>query len=111
MTAEAMIHSPQLSLLRHLAAGAAMALLAAVCSFSSVLLPSPAQAAGAGVPPFCIKRGGSMGPDSRAQICRWYDYQTCLQAAADLNGNCVVNIDYKGVVSLAPVAPHERRVR
>ena len=71
---------------------------------------TPAQAAG-GVPPFCIKRGGSMGPDSRAQICRWYDYQTCLQAAAELNGNCVVNIDYKGVVSLEPVAPRERRGR
>ena len=52
-----------------------------------------------------------MGPDSVAQLCRWNDYQTCLQAAADLNGNCVVNIDYKGVVSTAPIRPGGRRVR
>jgi hypothetical protein len=85
--------------------------LALAAVFSLAIASGPAQATGAGVPPFCIKRGGSMGPDSRAQICRWYDYQTCLQAAADLNGNCVVNIDYKGIVSLAPAAPRDRRAR
>jgi hypothetical protein len=35
-------------------------------------------------------------------ICRFFDYQQCLQAAADLNGNCVVNIDYHGEVSMPP---------
>jgi hypothetical protein len=61
---------------------------------------SPASAAG--VPPFCILRGGSDGPGSAPQDCRYYDYQTCLQAAADTRGNCVVNIDYHGEVSTAP---------
>lgn len=69
----------------------------------------PAAAATSSVPPFCVKRGGSLGPDSRAQLCQFYDYQGCLQAAAELNGNCVVNIDYKGVVSLSPL--RERRPR
>ena len=109
MKIDLMSYFPQQRLSRPAVGGIAMALLTVAVSFSPALWPTPARAAG--VPPFCIKRGGSMGPDSRAQICRWYDYQTCLQAAADLNGNCVVNIDYKGVVSLAPVAPRERRVR
>jgi hypothetical protein len=76
---------------------AALALLAA-----TQVVTTPAEAANSGVPPFCVKRGGPRGPDSVPQLCRFYDYQTCLQAAADLNGNCVVNIDYKGVVSLEP---------
>ena len=76
---------------------AALALLAAADG-----LLTAAAAASSGVPPFCVKRGGPRGPDSVPQLCRFYDYQTCLQAAADLNGNCVVNIDYKGVVSLEP---------
>jgi hypothetical protein len=69
----------------------------------------PAAAATSSMPPFCVKRGGPLGPDSVPQLCRFYDYQGCLQAAADLNGNCVINIDYKGVVSLSP--QRERRLR
>jgi Protein of unknown function (DUF3551) len=95
---------------RQVAGGLAIAVLAAAFSFSPAFLLTPARAA-AGVPPFCVKRGGSLGPDSQPQICRWYDYQTCMQAAADLNGNCVVNIDYKGVVSREPVVTRERRAR
>jgi hypothetical protein len=70
---------------------------------------APAAAANAGVPPFCIMRGGPRGPGSVPQLCRWYDYQSCLQAAAELNGNCVVNIDYKGKVSLDPPPLRTRR--
>jgi hypothetical protein len=58
---------------------------------------SPALAAGA--PPFCVMRGGSNGPGSEPQDCAYFDYQACLQAAADMHGNCVVNIDYHGEVS------------
>jgi hypothetical protein len=47
-------------------------------------------------------RGGPRGPGSVPQICRFFDYQQCLQAAADLNGNCVVNIDHQGEVSMPP---------
>jgi hypothetical protein len=61
----------------------------------------PAVAA-SGVPPFCVKTGGSRGPDSVPQLCRFFDYQECLWASAQLHGNCVVNIDYHGVVSLTP---------
>jgi hypothetical protein len=89
----------------------ALGLFAAVAGLSSGGWPTVALAAGKSVPPFCIKRGGVFGPDTMRQLCYWYDYQTCLQAAADLNGNCVVNIDYKGVVSTAPVAPRARRAR
>ncbi|CAN5415086.1 hypothetical protein BH11PSE4_BH11PSE4_25400 [soil metagenome] len=92
---------------RHVLFGLVLALFAA----ASGAWPRAAQAAGQDVPPFCIKRGGVFGPDTMRQLCYWYDYQTCLQAAAELNGNCVVNIDYKGVVSTAPVAPRARRVR
>jgi len=83
---------------------AALALLAAGAATPAAAASNP--------PPFCVKRGGSMGPDSRAQLCLFNDYQGCLQAAAELNGNCVINIDYKGVVSLAPLPPpRQRRAR
>jgi hypothetical protein len=70
---------------------------------------APAVAA-SGVPPFCVKIGGSRGPDSVPQICRYFDYQECLWASAALHGNCVVNIDYHGMVSLTP-APTGLRPR
>src|SRR5579872_5180324 len=71
-------------------------------SAMSVLTPSTAPAAArSGVPPFCVARGGARGVPL-PQLCQFFDYQQCLQAAADLRGNCVVNIDYHGEVSLAP---------
>jgi hypothetical protein len=87
-----------------------------ILSFSAVFLAfvaaclpgvtvKPAFAATRGVPPFCVMRGGSDGPGGSPQLCSYYDYQACLQAAADLRGNCVQNIDYHGEVSTAPVAP------
>jgi hypothetical protein len=73
-----------------------------------VLAATPAQAA-AGAPPFCVQRGGSSGP--APQICSYFDYQACLQAAADLHGNCVQNIDYHGEVSTAPAPARVRHRR
>jgi hypothetical protein len=87
--------------------GATLVALALLCGAAD--LATPAVAATSNVPPFCVKRGGPRGPDSVPQLCQFYDYQGCLQAAADLNGNCVINIDYKGVVSLSP--QRERRHR
>ena len=67
-----------------------------------------ATAAKSGVPPYCVLKGGARNIPL-PQICRFYDYQQCLQAAADLNGNCVVNIDYPGAVSMAPERWGRRR--
>ena len=72
---------------------------------------APAPAVAAGAPPFCVLRGGSDGPGSSPQVCAYFDYQACLQAAADMRGNCVQNIDYRGEVSSAPAARQSRRVR
>jgi hypothetical protein len=78
----------------------AAALLA--CSAMFVLASwATATAARSGVPPYCVLKGGARGIPL-PQICRFYDYQQCLQAAADLNGNCVINIDYPGAVSMPP---------
>jgi hypothetical protein len=82
----------------------ALALLAG--SAMSVLTPSIA-AAKSGAPPFCVARGGARGIPL-PQLCSFFDYQQCLQAAADLHGNCVMNIDYHGEVSLAPLPPPGR---
>jgi hypothetical protein len=62
-------------------------------------------------PPFCVMTGGPRGPGSVPQLCRFFDYQDCLLAAADLHGNCVQNIDYRGEVSTIPTpsrTPHRR---
>jgi Protein of unknown function (DUF3551) len=80
-------------------AGAAM--LAGLAMIALTSWPAPA-AARSDVPPFCVMTGGPRGQGSIPQLCRFYDYQVCLQAAADLHGNCVVNIDYHGPVSTAP---------
>jgi hypothetical protein len=42
------------------------------------------------------------------QICEFYDYRQCLQAAADMRGNCVVNIDYPDRITSAPGANWSR---
>jgi hypothetical protein len=92
-----------------------LALSATAVSFATTLLlalaATPAPAAAAGVPKFCILRGGSDGPGSSPQLCSYYDYQTCLEAAAVLRGNCVQNIDYHGEVSTAPAPARTRRRR
>jgi hypothetical protein len=45
------------------------------------------------------------------QICRFFDYQQCLQAAAELRGNCVVNIDYPGKITGALGAAWSQSLR
>jgi hypothetical protein len=71
-----------------------------------VLMPSAAPAR-PGAPPFCVARGGARGIPL-PQLCQFFDYQQCLQAAADLHGNCVMNIDYHGEVSTSPVPGRAR---
>jgi hypothetical protein len=80
------------------------ALAAAAIVVGSLFLPVLASAA-SGAAPFCIARGGGGGEGGGggSQDCRYYDWQTCLQAAA-ARGNCVQNIDYHGEVSTAPAA-------
>jgi hypothetical protein len=80
----------------------AAALLACSTMFAMASSVTPAAATSSGVPPFCVLKGGARGM-APPQICRFFDYQQCLQAAADLNGNCVVNIDYHGEVSMPPL--------
>jgi hypothetical protein len=83
--------------------------LAAIFLLTPVATPSAALAAG--VPPFCVLQGGSNGPGSTPQVCAYFDYQVCLQAAADLRGNCVQNIDYHGDISTTPAPARARRSR
>jgi hypothetical protein len=88
------------------------AVFAFAVNFLLALATSAAPAVAAtGAPPFCVQRGGSQGNGSAPQICNYFDYQTCLQAAADLNGNCVQNIDYHGEVSTAPAPVRTRHRR
>lgn len=77
-----------------------MTLAAATLALLAAVLPGAADARiasrpHAGVPPYCVLIGGARGVPL-PQICRFYDYQSCLQAAADLRGNCVANIDFHG---------------
>jgi len=71
------------------------AALAAIVVAIVAITPAAAAARRSGPPPFCIDRGGRFGPGSTPLDCRYYDYQTCLQAAADTRGNCVRNINAK----------------
>lgn len=74
---------------------------AATLAFAAAWLPGGAAEARsavrmeAGVPPYCVMIGGPRGAPL-PQICRFFHYQQCLEAAADLRGNCVANIDYRG---------------
>jgi hypothetical protein len=83
-------------------------------AFAVIFVLSPvatqSSALAAGVPPFCVARGGgSEGAGISRQICSYFDYQACLQAAADLRGNCVQNIDYHGEVSTTPATSRARQ--
>jgi len=83
-------------------------LLACSAGFVPALWATPAAAAKSGAPPYCVMTGGRWGPGSVPQICRFFDYQDCLEAAAVLRGNCVVNIDYRGPIPRSP-PPRSRR--
>jgi hypothetical protein len=82
---------------------AAAMLVACLVVFAMASSAAPAAAARSGVPPFCVLIGGARGLPL-PQICRFFDYQQCLQAAANLHGNCVVNIDYHGPALMPPGA-------
>jgi hypothetical protein len=45
-----------------------------------------------GPAPYCIARGGAEGGGSFVGNCRFYDFESCAQAAA-AGGNCVRNPD------------------
>ena len=81
--------------------GRAAALLAGSALAALVSWP-PSAAAKSVVSPYCVMTGGPRGPGSVPQICRFFDYRQCLEAAAVLRGNCVVNMDYPGEVSMPP---------
>jgi hypothetical protein len=82
--------------------------LAAIFQLAEASIPSSALATGA--PPFCVARGGYDG-GILPQICAYFDYQACLQAAAKLRGNCVENIDYRGADQTTPVSAGRRQRR
>ena len=67
----------------------------------------PAKAVRSNIPPFCVLIGGPRG-FPLPQVCRFYDYRECLQAAADLRGNCVINVDYPDKITSAPGANWSR---
>jgi hypothetical protein len=75
--------------------------VAAALALSVAMLPGSAAEARiavrppSGAPPYCVLVGGARGTPL-PQICRFVTYQSCLQAASDLHGNCVANIDYRG---------------
>lgn len=51
-----------------------------------------------GPPPFCVVIRGPRGWDY-PQICEFYNYRECLEAAIGPRRNCVVNIDFPGEVT------------
>jgi hypothetical protein len=79
---------------RTITAAAALASLAVVLS-GNPAEARPAAKTSSGVPPYCVLIGGARGMPL-PQICRFFRYEECLQAASDLHGNCVANIDYRG---------------
>ena len=87
-------------------------LISATFAFATLCLPALAatRAAAAAAPPFCVARGGAGEAGGLSpQICAYHDYQQCLQAAAELRGNCVQNIDYHGEVSTGLTLSRARR--
>jgi hypothetical protein len=88
----------------------AMALIAGcgAAATGGVAQARPVKSVRSQIPPFCVLTGGPRGPGSLPAICRFFDYQQCLQAAADLRGNCVINVDYPGEITGAPGAAWSR---
>ena len=69
-------------------------IVVALSAMTPALSATKRVARPSGPPPFCVDRGGPDGPGSSPQDCRYYDYQSCIQAAA-VRGNCVRNVDAK----------------
>jgi len=69
-------------------------------------IPSPAAAQAASLraaaSPFCLLPGSTDGAGGAPQICGYFDWQACQQAAAVRHASCVVNIDFRGEVVAAP---------
>jgi hypothetical protein len=86
------------------------ALLACWATFVPASWETATAAPRSGVPPFCVLKGGARGM-ALPQICSFFDYQECLQAAADLHGNCVMNIDYHGEAAMSPAVSQPRHRR
>jgi Protein of unknown function (DUF3551) len=78
------------------------------CSAAALTSWATPGEARSGAPPFCVMTGGPRGPGSVPQLCRFFDYQDCLLAAADLHGNCVQNIDYRGEIPSVPASGRTR---
>lgn len=86
----------------------AAAIAAAVVT--SAALPAearPAKAKRSNIPPYCVLITGPRGWPL-PQICEYFDYRVCLQAAADMRGNCVINVDYPYEIRSAPGANWSR---
>ena len=81
---------------------AALAFAAALPLATTMITPAQAASVHHGPSPFCLLPGSSNGPGGAPQICGYYDYQQCLQAAADMNANCVANIDFPGQIVRTP---------
>jgi Protein of unknown function (DUF3551) len=94
---------------RRTAFAATLFALATIFLLAPAVTPSPALAAGA--PPFCVMRGNTEGGGGSPQDCAYFDYQACLQAAADKHGNCVQNIDYHGETPTTPAPARTRHRR
>jgi hypothetical protein len=63
----------------------------------------PAAAASrSGPSPFCLMSGSTNGPGGAPEACGYFDYRQCLQAAAEMNANCVPNSDFRGVLPWSP---------
>ena len=70
----------------------------------------PSKGARSNIPPYCVLITGPRG-FPLPQICEFFDYRQCLQAAADMRGNCVINIDYPYEIRSAPGADWSRPPR
>ncbi|MEW6641331.1 MAG: hypothetical protein AB1586_12570 [Pseudomonadota bacterium] len=71
-----------------------LAVLVASFTLTPALAARTAPPRHSGPPPFCISRGGGDGASGVYTDCRFYDYQSCIQAAIE-RGNCVANINAK----------------
>lgn len=69
-----------------------LALIIAGIGVSPAMAARTAPPRPSGPPPFCISRGGGDGASGVYTDCRYYDYQSCIQAAVE-RGNCVRNIN------------------
>jgi hypothetical protein len=80
----------------------AAAVLALAVSLPLAMTSPAAAASRPGPSPFCLMSGSTNGPGGAPEACGYFDYRQCLQAAADMNANCVPNSDFRGVLPWSP---------